>query len=110
MMSNFIFLQAGGGGSAGPLNLVFIVAIFVVFYFFLIRPQQKKQKEQTNFTDNLEKGMEVVTASGIVGKINKIEDPFVILQIDTKTFVKFTKNAISKEMTEAIQSSNENTK
>lgn len=108
MMSNFIFLQAGGG--AGSLNLVFILAIFVVFYFFLIRPQQKKQKDQTKFTDNLEKGMEVVTASGIVGKINKIEDPFVILQIDTKTFVKFTKNAISKEMTEAIQSPDENTK
>ncbi len=108
MLTNFIFLQAGG--SPEYLNLVFILAIFVVFYFFLIRPQQKKQKEQTSFTDNLEKGMEVVTASGIVGKISKIEDPFIILQIDTKTFVKFTKNAISREMTEAIHTKDENTK
>ncbi len=109
-MTSFILLQAGGGGMAQFGNLFFILAIFGVFYFFLIRPQQKKQKEQTNFTDNLEKGMEVVTASGIIGKINKIEDPFVTLQVDTKTFIKFTKNAISKEMTAAIQPKDENTK
>jgi len=48
MLTNFIFLQAGG--SPEYLNLIFILAIFIVFYFFLIRPQQKKQKEQTNFT------------------------------------------------------------
>jgi preprotein translocase subunit YajC len=110
MTANFIFLQAAGGGDAGYLNLIFILAIFVVFYFFLIRPQQKKAKEQTKFSDNLEKGMEVVTASGIVGKINKIEDHFVFLQVDTKTFIKFTKSAISKEMTEAIQTPDESTK
>lgn len=109
-MTDFIFLQAGASGSAGYMNLVFILAIFVVFYFFLIRPQQKKAKEQTKFSDTLEKGMEVVTASGIIGKINKIEDHFVHLQVDTKTFIKFTKNAISKEMTEAIQKPNETTK
>lgn len=104
MTLNFILLEAGGAGMA---NLFFIVAIFGVFYFFIIRPQQKKQKEQTSFADSLEKGMEVVTASGIVGKINKIEGPFVYLQVDTKTFIKFTKNAISKEMTEAIQKDDE---
>ena len=107
MMTDFIFLQAAGGGAFDPTSLVFMLAIFVVFYFFLIRPQQKKAKEQTKFSDSLEKGMEVVTASGIVGKINKIEDPFVTLQVDTKTFIKFTKSAISKEMTEAIQTTNE---
>ena len=107
-MTDLILLEASG--SAGTLNLIFILAIFVVFYFFLIRPQQKKQKDQNKFADSLEKGMEVVTASGIVGKINKIEDPFVTLQVDTKTFIKFTKSAISKEMTEAIQTPNENTK
>lgn len=108
MMTDFIFLQAGG--AAEWTNLIFIAAIFIVFYFFLIRPQQKKQKEQTTFTDNLEKGMEVVTASGIVGKINKIEDPFVTLQVDTKTFIKFTKSAISKDLTDALQSPDESSK
>ena len=106
-MTDFIFLDAAAGGGFDIGSLVFMLAIFMVFYFFIIRPQQKKAKEQTKFADNLEKGMEVVTASGIVGKINKIEDPFVTLQVDTKTFIKFTKSAISKEMTEAIQPTNE---
>jgi preprotein translocase subunit YajC len=109
VMTEILFLQSGGGGSAGMINLLFIAAIFGVFYFFLIRPQQKKQKEQTAFSESLEKGMEVVTASGIVGKINKIEGPFVFLQVDQKTFIKFTKNAVSKEMTDAINSKDEKT-
>lgn len=98
-MTNLILLQAGGGGL---MNIFFMVAIFGVFYFFMIRPQAKKQKEQNKFVEQLEKGNEVITASGIVGKINKIEGNFVTLQVDTKTFLKVTKNAISKEMTDML--------
>ncbi len=105
MMLNLILLQAGGGG--GTINILFMVAIFAVFWFFLIRPQQKKQKEQNKFVDQLEKGREVITASGIVGKINKIEGNFITLQIDTKTFIKVTKSAISKEMTDLLNTTNE---
>jgi len=104
MMANLILLQIGG---AGTINILFMVAIFAVFYFFLIRPQAKKQKDQTKFVDQLEKGSEVITASGIVGKINKIEGNFVTLQVDTKTFLKVTKSAISKEMTDLLSSSDE---
>ena len=104
MMANLILLQSGG---AGTMNIVFMVAIFAVFYFFLIRPQAKKQKEQNKFQEQLEKGSEVITASGIVGKINKIEGNFVTLQVDTKTFLKVTKSAISKEMTELLSTSDE---
>ena len=104
MMANLILLQVGG---AGTINILFMVAIFAVFYFFLIRPQAKKQKEQTKFVDQLEKGSEVITASGIVGKINKIEGNFVTLQVDTKTFLKVTRSAVSKEMTDLLSSSDE---
>ena len=106
MMANLILLQSTG---AGTINILFMVAIFGVFYFFLIRPQAKKQKEQTKFVDQLEKGNEVVTASGIVGKINKIEGNFVTLQVDTKTYLKVTKTAISKEMTEVLSTPDEKT-
>ena len=104
MMANLILLQAGGFDLT---SIIFMTAIFGVFYFFLIRPQAKKQKEQTKFVDQLEKGSEVITASGIVGKINKIEGNFVTLQVDTKTFLKVTKNAISKEMTDLLSASDE---
>lgn len=108
MISSLILLQAGGGG--GGLSLIFPLLILAVFYFFMIRPQQQKQKAQTNFANELEKGMEVATASGIIGKINKVDDAFVTLQVDTKTFIKFTRSAISKEMTEAIRPINSNEK
>ena len=102
-----ILLQSGGGGG---LSLLFPLLIFAVFYFFMIRPQAKKQKEQSKFVKELEKGMDVVTGSGIVGKINKIEDGFVTLQVDSKTFIKFIQSAISKEMTDALQSSDDKSK
>jgi len=93
------FLQADSGG--GIIQLVIFGAIFLVFYLFFIRPQAKKQKEQGNFINEVKKGDEIVTGSGIVGKINKIEDNVVFLQVDAKTFIKVMKSSISKELTDA---------
>ena len=96
-----IFLQA----QPNPImQFLPLIAIIFVFYFFFMRPQQKKQKAQSTFLDNLNKGDEVSTGSGLIGKINKIEDQIVTLQIDQKTFIRVLKSAISKEMTEAIKS------
>ncbi|NND09290.1 MAG: preprotein translocase subunit YajC [Saprospiraceae bacterium] len=96
-----IFLQA----QPNPImQFLPLIAIIFVFYFFFMRPQQKKQKAQTSFLENLNKGDEVSTGSGLIGKINKIEDQIVTLQIDQKTFIRVLKSAISKEMTESIKS------
>lgn len=84
-----------------------ILAMFVVIYFFMIRPQTKKTKEQQTFVTEMQKGDEVVTSSGIIGRINKIEDNIVHLQIDSKTFVKVLKSAVSKEMSAALQTKSE---
>jgi preprotein translocase subunit YajC len=69
-----------------------------------MRPQQKKAKEQGKFLGALSKGDDVATASGILGKINKIEGDVVTLQVDQKVFLRVTKSSISKEMTEATKS------
>jgi len=100
-MQTLIFLQATGGG-AGAFMPVFWIAIIAVMYFFMIRPQVKRQKEQAAFATQLDKGLEVVTTSGIIGRINKIEGEIVTLEVDTKTYVRFAKSAISKEMTEQL--------
>ena len=68
----------------------------------MIRPQSKKQKEQRQFMNDLEKGAEVVTASGIIGRINKIEDNIVTLEVGNKTYIRVTKTAINKEMTDSL--------
>lgn len=95
-----ILLQSGG--SAGTINLVFLALIFGVFYFFLIRPQNKRQREQRVFVEGLEKGEEVVTSSGIIGRINQIDDDVITLEVGTKAFIRVTRVSISREMTEAF--------
>jgi preprotein translocase subunit YajC len=100
-MQTLIFLQ-GGGGNGGMFNLLFFGLIIAVFWLFIIRPQSKRQKEQTRFGSTLEKGKDVVTASGMLGKINKIEGDVITLEVGTKTFIKVMKSAISKEMTDSL--------
>ncbi len=95
-----LFLQAGGAGAL--MQFAPLLMILVVFYFFMIRPQMTKQKEQTAFADALEKGKEVVTASGIIGKINKVDGGVITLEVANGTFIRVVKSAISKEMTEAF--------
>ena len=73
-----------------------MIAIFVVFYFLLIRPQQKKQKEARSMLDALEKGNEVVTAGGIVGKIVKLGDQYATLEIANGVEMTIQRGAISQ--------------
>jgi len=101
MIAFFIFLQADGSATS-MLNYLPMVAIFAVIYFFFIRPQAKKQKAQEKFSNSLERGMEIVTTSGILGKISKIEEHVVTLQLDQKTFIRVLASSISKEMTDTL--------
>jgi len=72
--------------------------IFAVFYFFLIRPQMKQAKEHKQMVESLNKGDEVVTNGGMLGKINKVGDNFIILEIAKGVEVKVQKQAISATM------------
>ncbi len=96
-----IFLQAAGGLGAISQFLP-LALIFVVFYFFMIRPQMTRSKEQQSFAGSLERGKEVVTAGGIIGKINKIEGQVVTLEVDKNTFIRVTKGSIDKGLTESF--------
>lgn len=99
MNTEILLLQAGGAGS---MNLLFLGAMILIFWLFLIRPQAKKQKEQKAFMESLNQNDQVVTASGILGRISKIEDEIITLEVASKSYIRVTKNAISKEMTDAI--------
>lgn len=96
---SLLLLQASSGG--GMVQLVFFGAMLLIFWLFLIRPQAKRQREQTDFMKNLAKGDSVVLASGIIGKINKIEDNVITIEAG-KVFIPVTRSAISKEMTDAF--------
>lgn len=95
----YILLQ----GDPGLMGQLPFLAIFIaIIYFFFIRPSAKKQKDQDQFLTSLEKGREVVTNSGIIGKISKIEDREITLQIGEKNFIRMTKGAVSNELTAAF--------
>ncbi len=98
-----VFLQGFDTGS-----LLFFGAMMLVFWFFLLRPQAKKQKEQRTFMESLQKGDDVVTTSGFLGRINKIEGDIVTIELGNKNFVRVTKNSISKEMTDAVYAGGKN--
>lgn len=87
----------------GNINLIFLAVFMGIFYFFFMRPSIKKQKAQDEFMKNLSKGDQVVTGSGLLGKVTKVEENGIVeLQIDNKGFVRVLKSAISRENTEAV--------
>lgn len=83
------------------LNLLPFLLIIVVFYFFMIRPQQKRQKELNKFREELKKGDHVVTTGGIYGKVSKIADNKITLEIADGVLVDFDKSAILSQAGEA---------
>ena len=92
------YAQAAGATSQTDTLLTFLpmVAIFVVFYFLLIRPQQKKQKESRAMLDALEKRNEVVTAGGILGRIVKLDEQYVTVEVAPNTQMVVQRAAISQ--------------
>tara|TARA_B100001121_G_C18573870_1_gene566332 strand:+ start:672 stop:962 length:291 start_codon:yes stop_codon:yes gene_type:complete len=60
--------------NSGIGQFIPLILIFVIFYFFLIRPQQKKVKEHKVMVENLKRGDKVVTAGGIVGRVERVID------------------------------------
>lgn len=99
---NTIFLQAQGGGF-DPIQFLLLGGIFVVMYFFMIRPQSKRAKEQSKFQDEIKAGDKVVTTGGIHGKVLKIEDKSLLLEVDSNVKLRLDKAFISFELTKAAQ-------
>lgn len=76
-------------------SLIFPLGVLVVFYFVLIRPQQKKDKKIREMRSNLKIGDEVVTIGGIYGKIIKIKDDIITIEVGSdKTKLSMTRWAI----------------
>lgn len=84
-----------GGGFASFIPLIILI---VVFYFLLIRPQQQKVKEHSNMINALQKGDEVVTNGGLLGRITDIGENFLQIQIAQNTEVKVQRQAVSAVM------------
>ncbi|NUN06727.1 MAG: preprotein translocase subunit YajC [Bdellovibrio sp.] len=71
------------------------IFIFVIFYFLIIRPQSKRQKEHQKFLSEVKRGDEIVTSSGILGRVEGITDQFVTLEIADGVKVKMLRSQIA---------------
>ena len=83
------------------IGLLFLGGMFVVMWLFFIRPQQKQAQQAKDFQAGLDKGARVVTTGGIHGKVIKVDDNSLMLEIDNNVKIRIEKSGISMEMSQA---------
>lgn len=85
---------AAPGGMSSLTQMLPLVLMFVVLYFIMIRPQMKKQKEHKAMIDALGKGDEVVSAGGLLGRITKVDESYVSMEIAGNVVVQLQRSAV----------------
>ncbi len=94
-ISNAYAQTPAAGAEAGFMSFLPIILMFVVLYFLMIRPQMKRQKEQKAMLEAISKGDEVITAGGILGKVTKVTDAYVTVEIAEATEIVVQKAAVA---------------
>ncbi len=87
---------ASGDAGSSLLSLLPLVLMFVVLYFIMIRPQMKRQKEHKAMVEALAKGDEVVTAGGLAGRISKLGDTYLGVEVANGVEVQVQRNAVAQ--------------
>lgn len=99
MIDLLIVPAYAANGAASPLAAFepfLLLAVFAaVFYFFLWRPQSKRTKAHKELVASIKKGDEVVIAGGVIGTVRKVDDNFVVLEIDKGITLKAQKNSVT---------------
>jgi preprotein translocase subunit YajC len=91
------YAQAAGGGAAqGLIGFLPIIFIFLIMYLLLIRPQQKKVKEHRAMVEALRRGDQVVTSGGLIGKITKVADTEVEIELAQNVKVRVVRSTIAQ--------------
>ena len=88
------YAQIGGTGDPGFIGFLPIILMFVLLYFLMIRPQMKRAKETKAMIEALQKGDEVVTAGGIVGRITKLGEQYVTVEVAPNTELVVQRSAV----------------
>jgi preprotein translocase subunit YajC len=89
------YAQTGGAAGGDPTSMLLVFGVAAVFmYFMMVRPQMKRQKETKAMLEALKVGDEVISAGGILGKIVKVNDPYVTLEIADNTQIVVQRAAI----------------
>ena len=95
MIISSAYAQAAApAGGSGMESIILLLAMFAIMYFLLIRPQMKRAKEQRAMVEALQKGDEVVAAGGLVGKVTKLSEQYLSLEVAPNTEVVLQRNAV----------------
>jgi preprotein translocase subunit YajC len=87
--------QAPAGGAGGGFESILLIgAMFAVLYFLMIRPQMKRAKEHKTMVEALQKGDEIVTAGGVLGRISKVGEGYVSVEIAPNVEVQVQRSAV----------------
>ena len=84
-------------------GILMMALMFGVFYFLIIRPQSKKAKEHARMLDQLQKGDQVITRGGIIGKVSGVQDGVLVLEIQEKVRVRVLKSFVEGKYVEGAQ-------
>ncbi len=91
-----ILLQQAPGGIESLLSsIVPFLLIIVIFYFLILRPQQKRQKERVKLLDSLKKGDKIITAGGLHGTVEGIDDKTILVKVADNVKLKMERSAVS---------------
>jgi preprotein translocase subunit YajC len=102
MSAPLVFAQATNAAAAAPgglspqmMQIVLLVGMFALFYFLMIRPQQKRMKEHKAMITAVKRGDTVVLSSGVIGKVVRVEEAEVGVEIATGVTIKVVKTMIA---------------
>jgi preprotein translocase subunit YajC len=94
LISSAFAQAAPAGGEPGFMGLLPIVLMFVLLYFLMIRPQMKRAKEAKAMVEGLQKGDEIITAGGVLGRISKMGEAYITVEIAPNTEISIQKAAV----------------
>lgn len=94
--------SAAGSGAAAFVQFVPLVAIFVIFYFLMIRPQQKRMKAHRAMLDAVKRGDEVVTGGGLIGRVTKVADTELEVEVATGVKLRVVKGTLAEVRTKPL--------
>jgi preprotein translocase subunit YajC len=110
MSLSLFFAQVGGSATSGAalfMNIAPLILIFVVFWFLLIRPQQRRMKEHANKIAAVKRGDNVVTGGGLMGKVTKVEEDHVEVEIATGVKVRAVKSTLADVLNPVTKAAND---
>jgi preprotein translocase subunit YajC len=94
VLINEAWAQSAVPGGADLMSMLPIILMFIVLYFVMIRPQMKRAKEHKAMVEALQKGDEVIAAGGVLGKVTKVADNYVTIEIADKVEIRVQRPAV----------------